>query len=164
MTDAAETDGETPVLRILCGSFIIVAVLVEASTQDANSGCADVVRILAAFPTLAVNRAQGEVRNHRTGEVGLGCRVEMKGSAAAFRESGAPDIGLRERFAGLGWSEDYEYAADGPDGSVFAFRRGSVLCLFRAQWDGGDDSDPSYVPDDRYDMEVECRVEESERD
>ena len=124
--------------------------------EDATAACATVVRILADFPTLAVNRSEGEVRDYRRGETGQGCRVEMKGSAAAFSESGQPDIALREEFAGLGWTEDYEYGADGPDGSAFAFRKGSVLCVFRAQWDGGDDSDPTYVPEDRYDVEVDC--------
>ncbi len=124
--------------------------------READTGCATVVRILADFPTLAVNLTEGEVRDYRTGETGPGCRVEMKGSAAAFRESGQPDIALREEFAGLGWTDDYEYGADGPDGSAFAFRKGSILCVFRAHWDGGDDSDPTYVPEDRYDVEVDC--------
>lgn len=35
-------------------------------------------------------------------------------------------------------------------------RRGLVLCLFQATWDGGDDSDPAYVPHDRYELVVEC--------
>ncbi len=129
---------------------------VVAVLQDAQGGCAIVERILADFPTLVLNRLEGEVQDYRTGEKGQGCRVEMKGSAAAFRESGPPDVALREQFAGLGWAEDYEYAADGPDGSAFAFRNGPVLCVFRAHWDGGDDSDPSYVPEDRYDIEVDC--------
>ena len=148
-------------LRILCSaSIIIAALLVQGSSQDATGGCDTVVRLLADYPSLAVDRSEGEVRDYRTGKVGPGCRVEMKGSAAAFRERGAPDEALRERFAGLGWSEDYQYTADGPDGSAFAFRRGASLCVFRAQWDGGDDGDPDYVPDDRYDMEVDCLVEE----
>ncbi len=124
--------------------------------ENATEGCATAVGILANFPTLAIDSTEGEVRDYRTGETGLGCRVEMKGSAATFQRSGQPDVALREEFAGLGWTEDYEYGADGPDGSAFAFRKGSVLCVFRAHWDGGDDSDPTYVPEDRYDVEVDC--------
>lgn len=150
-------------LRIVYGASIIMALLVGLPPQDPTSGCDYVQRALAEFPALAINRSEGEARDYRTGKVGQGCRVEMEGSAAAFRGTGAPDVALRERFVGLGWSEDYQYAADGPDGSAFAFRQGSVLCLFRAHWGGGDDSDPSYVPDDRYDVEVDCLVEERER-
>ena len=129
---------------------------VVAVLQDADAGCAAVVRVLGDFPTLAVGRTDKIVRDYRTGDTAPGCRVEMKGSAVAFRESGEPDLALRRQFAESGWTEDYDYAADGPDGSAFAFRNGRVLCVFRAHWDGGDDSDPTYVPEDRYDLEVDC--------
>jgi hypothetical protein len=141
------------ILAVVVGMATVGAV---AAQQDAEAGCAAVERILADFPTLAIGRSDGEVHDYRTGEAGLGCRVEMKGSAAAFRESGQPDVALREEFAKLGWTEDLAYAADGPDGSAFAFRSGPVRCFFRAHWDGGDDSDPTYVPEDRYEIEVDC--------
>jgi len=128
----------------------------DAVGQDARAGCSIVERILAEFPTNAVDRSEGEVRDYRTGRAGPGCRVEMRGSAAAFQEGDPPDVALREKFAELGWTEDLAYAADGPDGSAFAFRKGVALCVFRAHWDGGDDSDPTYVPEDRYDIEVDC--------
>jgi hypothetical protein len=124
--------------------------------QNPRSGCDLATQILAEFPSVSLTLSEGEVEDYRTGRSGQGCRVEMKGSAVAFRESGQPDIALRERFAASNWTEDYSYAADGPDGSAFAFRNGPVLCVFRAHWDGGDDSDPTYVPDDRYDVEVDC--------
>jgi hypothetical protein len=127
-----------------------------AAWQDARAGCSIVERILAEFPTNAVDRSEGEVRDYRTGRAGPGCRVEMQGSAAAFQEGDPPDVALREKFSELGWTEDLAYGADGPDGSAFAFRKGAVLCVFRAHWDGGDDSDPTYVPEDRYDIEVDC--------
>ena len=129
---------------------------VEATRQDARAGCSIVERLLSEFPTHAVDRWEGEVQDYRTGRAGPGCRVEMQGSAAAFQESDPPAVALREKFAELGWLEDLAYGADGPDGSAFAFRKGVVLCVFRAHWDGGDDSDPSYVPEDRYDIEVDC--------
>lgn len=143
--------------------FALVPITVVAFAQDASSGCDTVARILADQPALAIDRSEGQVRDYRTGEVGRGCRVEVKGSVSAYRDSDAPDVFLRKQLAGLGWTEDYQYGADGPAGSAFAFRRGSVLCLFQASWDGGDDSDPSYVPDDRYDIEVDCLVKESGR-
>ncbi|MGD8699295.1 MAG: hypothetical protein PVJ43_08400 [Gemmatimonadales bacterium] len=124
--------------------------------QAADDGCSTVARILIGFPTLEIDSTEGEVRDYRTGRTGPGCRVEMKGSAAAVEESDAPDVALREKFAELGWTEDYAYAADGSDGSAFAFRKGSALCVFQAHWDGGDDSDPTYVPEDRYEIEVDC--------
>jgi hypothetical protein len=41
---------------------------------------------------------------------------------------------------------DSVYMADGPDGSMRGFVRGAVLCLREETWDGGDDSDSTYVP------------------
>lgn len=142
--------------RIVTSALFVLPLPVAVAAQEAGSGCDTVARILAVLPTVAIDRSTGEVRDDRTGEIALGCRVEVKGSASAFRESGAPEVVVRERLSELGWTEDYEYAADGPDGAAFAFRGGSVLCMFRASWDGGDDSDPNYVPDDRYDIVVEC--------
>lgn len=144
--------------RVVTLTLVILPHPVGVSAQGASSGCDTVARILAVLPEAEINRSDGEVRDDRTGETGLGCHVEVEGSTSVFRESGAPDVVLRERLAELGWTEDYEYAADGPDGSAFAFRNGSVLCVFRARWDGGDDSDRNYVPDDRYDIVVDCLV------
>lgn len=141
---------------MVCFALMLMPVAVEIFAQDATSSCDIVARILAELPTLAIDRSDGQVRDYRTGEVGRGCRVEVKGLATAYRDKDAPDVVLREQLTRLGWTEDYQYAADGPDGSAFAFRSGSTLCVFQAHWDGGDDSDPSYVPDDRYDIEVDC--------
>lgn len=45
-----------------------------------------------------------------------------------------------------GWSELLAWAADGPDGGSRTLRRASVLCQVDFIQDGGDDSDPAYVP------------------
>jgi hypothetical protein len=41
-------------------------------------------------------------------------------------------------------------AADGPDGTAFAYVSGGVFCLVQGQWDGGDDTDPDAPRDDAY--------------
>jgi hypothetical protein len=43
--------------------------------------------------------------------------------------------------AKAGWKADRE--ADGPDGTAFRISRGSVFCLIRGSWDGGDATDPT---------------------
>jgi len=35
-------------------------------------------------------------------------------------------------------------------------RRGAVLCYVQADWDGGDDSDSTYVPSPYYSITVDC--------
>ena len=49
-----------------------------------------------------------------------------------------------------GWQEEVNHSADGPDGTLFAYVRDGVICIFEGRWDGGDDSDPSVKPDDEY--------------
>jgi len=55
-----------------------------------------------------------------------------------------------------GWRPDIESEADGPDGTFFRIVRGNTFCLVEGRWDGGDDSDPTYVPSDRYEVIVQC--------
>jgi hypothetical protein len=55
-----------------------------------------------------------------------------------------------------GWTSLSRFQADGPDGSVVGLLRGGVICIVRGQWDGGDDSDSTYVPDPGYQLEGTC--------
>jgi hypothetical protein len=55
-----------------------------------------------------------------------------------------------------GWRPDIQSEADGPDGTFFRIVRGNIFCLIEGRWDGGDDSDPTYVPSDRYEVIVQC--------
>ncbi len=60
------------------------------------------------------------------------------------------------RGAGPGWVPIYRYSADGPDGSDLAYQRGRVRCLVEQSWDGGDDSDSTYVPADWFKEQTTC--------
>jgi hypothetical protein len=55
-----------------------------------------------------------------------------------------------------GWEEMLDHSADGPDGTVFAFRRGGVACFFRGEWDGGADDDPEIPAGDWYKVHTGC--------
>lgn len=69
-------------------------------------------------------------------------------------------IKLIERyFERAGWTSDGECAADGPDGTLWGVRRGGVRCLVDGRWEGGDDSDTTYVPRPEYDVTVDCLVD-----
>ena len=59
-------------------------------------------------------------------------------------------------FAARGWSDRTMIAADGPDGTVQGVHRGGVTCLLEGRWDGGDDSDSTYVPSDTIEVRVAC--------
>jgi len=53
-----------------------------------------------------------------------------------------------------GWCSDKE--ADGPDGTSYMALKKNVFCTVEGRWDGGDDSDPTYVPSPQYEVVVKC--------
>jgi hypothetical protein len=54
------------------------------------------------------------------------------------------------------WVSSLRYVADGPDGSLVGYQRGVVRCTIASSWDGGDDSDSTYVPEDWFKEETSC--------
>jgi hypothetical protein len=124
--------------------------------QSPDDACATVMRELDDLPRVTMEFVHAIIHDDRTGHEGPGCRITMAASMRALRDGPSPDDRLRTALPTMGWVEDWEYGADGPDGTATAFRRGTVLCLLRAQWDGGDDADSTYVPDDHYDLTVGC--------
>ena len=63
---------------------------------------------------------------------------------------------LGERFQRAGWVSLSNYQADGPDGEDEGWRSKETTCVAHWSWDGGDDSDSTYVPSDDWDLEVGC--------
>lgn len=63
---------------------------------------------------------------------------------------------VRRGFTARGWSDRTMISADGPDGTVQGVHRGGVTCLLEGRWDGGDDSDSTYVPSDTIEVRVAC--------
>jgi hypothetical protein len=54
------------------------------------------------------------------------------------------------------WRRLLRYDADGPDGNLSGYQRAHVRCTVAQGWDGGDDSDSTYVPGDWYRQELTC--------
>jgi hypothetical protein len=57
-----------------------------------------------------------------------------------------PIEAIEDAVQNAGWAQAYGYQADGPDGGEMGFVTRKFLCLIQGQWDGGDDSDTTYVP------------------
>ena len=49
--------------------------------------------------------------------------------------------------------------ADGADGTYLELYKPGVICTYGAAWDGGDITDPSYMPSDRLEIKVRCAPE-----
>jgi len=100
-----------------------------------------------------------------------GCVIRLSGNAKHVTNSQRPD-GLfahslpycpdgklpadlpRKLLNREGWCGDK--MADGPDGTSYRALKKKVLCTVESHWDGGDDSDPKYVPSPRYEVIVKC--------
>jgi hypothetical protein len=68
------------------------------------------------------------------------------------------------RQSGADWRRLIQYDADGPDGSLSGYQRAEVRCTVAQSWDGGDDSDSTYVAELWYRQELTCWGEPSEGD
>lgn len=55
-----------------------------------------------------------------------------------------------------GWGYHSGYSADGPDGTVMGFETRKYVCIIEGRWDGGDDSDPTYLPAPGCEMTATC--------
>jgi len=70
------------------------------------------------------------------------CAVDGR-APAGLDSAGRADL----YWPAAGWGTLARLNADGPDGQVQVYQRGWVRCQVAWEWDGGDDSDSSYVPD-----------------
>jgi hypothetical protein len=81
-----------------------------------------------------------------------GCGVQLADSTDT---TGAPMEPIEKWLTGHGWVYAH-YSADGPDGEVFGYAGHGRLCVVRGSWDGGDDSDTTYVPKPGYELSIAC--------
>lgn len=77
-------------------------------------------------------------------------------------ESTCPDVEIGNALTSAGWGHQDGYSADGPDGTVMGFRTGKFLAVVEGRWDGGDDSDTTYVPAPGCELTVTCVPRRSE--
>jgi hypothetical protein len=81
-----------------------------------------------------------------------GCWIQVVDSVAP---GGTQTDELRKWFLAHGW-RNAPYSADGPDGTMFGLFREPDLCLVAGHWDGGDDTDTTYVPRPGDELTVQC--------
>jgi len=112
--------------------------------------CDLVAEIATRSKGVTITRTVGQFDDEHEGRTRVGCSVSLVGSNVALGASPNPIERLREEFAARGWQEELNHSADGPDGTQFAYVRDGIICIFEGRWDGGDDTDLSYKPDDAY--------------
>lgn len=126
------------------------------SPSELDTACNDAQAKLQEIDQRTFKRAEGKF-DYREKSF-HGCILSVVGDKTTITTSQFPEAlfypseGSAQQRAG--WRADDE--ADGPDGTAFRITRGKVFCAVRGSWDGGDDSDPSYVPSTRVEFTVQC--------
>lgn len=81
-----------------------------------------------------------------------GCRLSASSPGAQKDPAHPvmPDGPLQAAFLGAGWKDDFDYGADGPDGTELGMRKGDVLCHLAINYPGSDspDDDSAEPPGD----------------
>ena len=118
-----------------------------------------ILSLLTTVPGLRIKQSECTIEDDRYLQKVLGKVITIEGSFKSFKEGQTPDRILLEKLREQGWKEDLASMADGPDGTAFALRKNPVLCMFQASWDGGDCTDTTYIPDDRYALNIRCMLD-----
>ena len=111
---------------------------------------------LVTMPGVKVEHTDGPFPDHRSGKEADGAGLTIHGKFGPLNGKPDPTAVAHQKLQDAGWQEDIEYSADGPDGTTFAMRKDGILCFVEGRWDGGDGSDPSYVPPDDYTVTIQC--------
>lgn len=115
-----------------------------------------IARMLAGVRDIKVSRSSGLLED-TFGRPHLACRLLVDGTRT-LTGTGVVDR-LRPWLESHGWTPDDECSADGPDGTFWGMQRDGVRCLIEGRWEGGDDSDSTYVPSLAYIAIIDCMVD-----
>ncbi len=130
-----------------------------------RAACDGVARFYGRLDSTAIRRTDSVLTPYASDAIVRACVVLVDQEHGMRRDIPAPvDTAAQHlgtalalvRGAGPGWVPLYRYGADGPDGSSLAYQRGRVRCLVEDSWDGGDDSDSTYVPADWFKQATTC--------
>jgi hypothetical protein len=112
-------------------------------------------------PNDTIEVSSGRFEGPTFGRWFVSCRLKFHGkSGGVGGHDGVMDADMvHDNLEAAGWASDKWCDADGTDGTAFGMRRGGVFCHVIADWDGGDDSDSTYVPSPYYSITVDCLVD-----
>ena len=126
------------------------------TSSELDVACNEAAAKLEAVDKLTFSRREGVF--DYWGKSFQGCILTSVGDKTTITTSQFPEAlfypAENSEQARAGWRADNE--ADGPDGTAFRIMRGNVFCAVEGRWDGGDDSDPTYVPSTRVEFRVQC--------
>lgn len=151
---ACGTDGREPAARPTTDAPGVFSV-----APAAVAACDTIGGLIAALPALRLERLPTAPLDSswRGSGARAACRLRAVGHLEGAYYSLDTLVGwLQTR----GWRENTIFAADGPDGTHRGLQRAGVTCILEGRWDGGDDSDESYVPSDTLEIHGGCATSE----
>lgn len=125
-------------------------------SKQARAACHAAYAVAAKIPGVSIRRRTGTFHDETLRKPVFGCGLSISGSFALAMTTGDAAVRLRDDFSARGWKEMPAYAADGKDGTSFAFRNAAVACLVRGEWNGGADGEPEIPGEDWYKVAVFC--------
>lgn len=143
-----------------------------ADTPPAGcEACQHAHALVDTIPGTISEVVQGSFHEDITRRDRPGCMLIISGSWAELGDARDPANLLFDVLTAEGWEPGIA-SGDGPDGTFFVLYRNDVILFVMGEWDGGDDSDSTYVPSEVYQIVVICtpmidadrrRLEEEER-
>ena len=121
-----------------------------ANMKDSLSVCKELTILLSKTPGLLVNKYNGEFHEDNINKNIKGCMLVVSGSYKALGKGQFPTDKLFSELTNAGWNQLIQYSADGPDGTFYVLTQNDKWIIVNGFWDGGDDSDPNYMPNDNY--------------
>jgi len=125
-------------------------------SNEVQAACDTAAAIATETPGVSIRRSTGMFNDEAVRRPVRGCRLQISGSFARAGSAGDAADRLHDGFPIRGWREMLEYAADGKDGTAFAFRKADVACFVRGEWNGGADGVPEIPREDWYRVSVLC--------
>lgn len=113
-------------------------------------------KILGSTPGAFIEKIEGSFYDNYLNKYIHGCMILISGTWSQLGKNPSPTDQISDLLTKEGWSQNYEYSADGPDGTTFSLIKDGNWCIVHGRWDGGDDSDSTYVPLDNYQVIVLC--------
>lgn len=123
---------------------------------DVRAACDTAFAILSKTEGIKTRRSTGTFNDETFRAPIPGCRIEIDGSFAKGKDSGAAADNLAQGFQSRGWTEVPDFSSDGHDGTSFAYRKDALACFARGTWNGGADGEPEIPADDPYKVIVIC--------
>lgn len=125
-------------------------------SSEVRAACDAAYAAAARTAGVSIERRTGTFRDETFRDAVFGCGLVISGSFARADTTGDAALRLRQDFSARAWQEMAAYAADGTDGTSFAFRKAGVACLVRGTWNGGAADDPRTPPQDWYTVALFC--------